>query len=190
MLAATAALLLTGCSKAVQWEEEVPLNTGDTIWVNRTATFVRSSAYANPLKPSWRIESETLAFEWAGIRYLWQGDAKLMLLAIDPQRRPVLVADADWNYRWGDRHGYKCTMPYYVQFVPSRSDEWSWPPSIDPWLYGIEANLLIHRAEPDVMQGRVSIVHRAQADADLRLRTDNAKRIISTYVPDHCKGKV
>jgi hypothetical protein len=25
--------------KTVQWEEEVPLNTGESIWVTRTATF-------------------------------------------------------------------------------------------------------------------------------------------------------
>lgn len=190
LLAVAAALQITACSKIVEWEEEVPLNTGDTIWVKRTATYTRSSAYANPLKPSWRIESETLVFEWAGKKFYWRGDAKLMVLAIDPQRRPALVANADWNYRWGDRHGYKCTKPYYVQFVPGQPDEWGWPPAIEPWLYGMEANLIIHRTDPDVMPRRISAAHRKQADADIQLRTESSQRIIPTYVPDHCKGKV
>jgi hypothetical protein len=32
---------ITACSKTVQWEEEVPLNTGETIWVKRSDTYVR-----------------------------------------------------------------------------------------------------------------------------------------------------
>lgn len=30
---------LTACSKTVQWEEEVPLNTGDVIWVKREVVY-------------------------------------------------------------------------------------------------------------------------------------------------------
>ena len=30
------AVLLVACSKTVQWEEEVPLNTGEVIWVKRS----------------------------------------------------------------------------------------------------------------------------------------------------------
>jgi hypothetical protein len=29
-------LLLCACSKTMQWEEEVSLNTGETIWIERT----------------------------------------------------------------------------------------------------------------------------------------------------------
>lgn len=181
--------LPSACSKTVQWEEEVPLNTGETIWVKRSVTYARSPAYANPLKPGWKIQSETLVFDWGGQKYEWEGDASLMLLAIDPQQRPTLAADADWNYRWGDRHHYKCVKPYYVQFVPKRPDDWSWLPAIEPWLYGVEANLMRYRTSPNEMPPRVSKLLREKVDADMLYRNESTNRIISTYVPDHCKGK-
>lgn len=188
-LTAVAVLQLTGCSKTVQWEEEVPLNTGETIWVTRSVIYARSGAYANPLKPGWKIQSETLSFEWAGQKYEWEGDISLMVLAIDLQHRPTLVADADWNYRWGNRHHYKCVKPYYVQFVPKSPSEWPWLSAIEPWLYGVEANLMRYRTSPDEMPIRVSILQRGHADADTLHRNANAKRINPTYIPDHCKGK-
>lgn len=190
LLAAIAVLHLTGCSKTVQWEEEVPLNTGETIWVTRTAIYVRSTAYANPLKPSWRIESEAVAFEWAGQKYKWEGDTSLMLLAIDPQRRPALVANAASGFSWGDRHGYKCTKPYYVQFVPRQPDIWFWPHSIEPWLYGLAANLMRHRTAPDEMPHRISRVQRESLDLDMLSRNPETSKIVSDYMPDYCKGKV
>ena len=39
ILLAIAALELSACSKAVSWEEEVPLNNGTTIWVKRTQEY-------------------------------------------------------------------------------------------------------------------------------------------------------
>ena len=47
------AILLGACSKTVQWEEEVPLNTGEVIWVKRTDTFTRRSEPGNPLQMGW-----------------------------------------------------------------------------------------------------------------------------------------
>jgi hypothetical protein len=190
LMAIVAVLQLAACSKTVEWEEEVPLNTGDTIWVKRTATYVRSSAYANPLKPSWRIESETLVFEWAGQKYKWEGDANLMLLAIDPERRPALVANASSGFSWGDRHDYKCTKPYYVQFVPRQPDDWFWPHSIERWLYGVEANLMSHRTAPDEMLRQISRTQRERVDLDMLSRNPETRKIVSDYMPDYCKGKV
>ena len=40
-LAIACAVLMTGCSKRVEWREEVPLNTGQTIWVQRSALYER-----------------------------------------------------------------------------------------------------------------------------------------------------
>jgi hypothetical protein len=42
-------LQLTACSKTVQWEEEVPLNTGEVIWVKREVTYKYKGAGGNPL---------------------------------------------------------------------------------------------------------------------------------------------
>ena len=49
VLAAFAVLQLAGCSKTVQWEEEVPLNTGETIWVQRTVKYTYRGGAGNPL---------------------------------------------------------------------------------------------------------------------------------------------
>lgn len=189
LLLVIAAVQLAGCSKTVQWDEEVPLNTGDTIWVKRSATYARSGAYANPLQLGWMLKAETLTFEWAGQKYEWEGDISLMALAIDPQHRPILVADADWNYRWGDRHHYTCVKPYYVQFVPKSPSEWPWLLAVEPWLYGVEANLMRYRTTPNEMPIRVSRSDRNNADADMLYRNASAKQINPNYIPDHCKGK-
>jgi hypothetical protein len=36
-----AVFLLSACSKTVTWEEEVPLNTGEVIWVERVDSYER-----------------------------------------------------------------------------------------------------------------------------------------------------
>jgi hypothetical protein len=53
LLVVVGALQLAACSKTVQWEEEVPLNTGEVIWVKRTDTFIRRSEPGNPLQMGW-----------------------------------------------------------------------------------------------------------------------------------------
>ncbi len=49
LLAVVGALQLTACSKTVQWEEEVPLNTGETIWVKRTVVYSLQGESGNPM---------------------------------------------------------------------------------------------------------------------------------------------
>ena len=36
------ALVLSACGRTVTWEEEVPLNTGETIWIERTMQIGRA----------------------------------------------------------------------------------------------------------------------------------------------------
>ena len=65
-----AALHLAACSKTVQWEEEVPLNTGDVIWVKRTVTYKFKGSGDNPLDMSYQPDwTEEIAFEWQGKKY-------------------------------------------------------------------------------------------------------------------------
>ena len=78
-------LLLSACSqtvKTVQWEEEVPLNTGETIWVKRADTYKRESGYANPLKLVWGIKNRTYEFSWQGQKYSYQRNIKESIDAI------------------------------------------------------------------------------------------------------------
>jgi hypothetical protein len=165
LLAVVAATQLAACSKTVEWEEKVPLNTREVTWVKRSISYVRSSAYANPLQPSWKPEFETLAFELDKKKYEWKGDSSPLLLAINLQRQPTIVANARSFFRWGDRHGYNCVKPYYVQFIPQAGGYWKWPSAIEPWLHEMPTNLLIHVAASEEMPKRVTSTDRVKFDA-------------------------
>jgi hypothetical protein len=158
--------LLAACSKTVTWDEEVPLNTGDTIWVKRVVTYKLKGDAGNPFDMAYRPDwTETMKFEWQGKKYSYTGDAYLMLLAISPaDKRPVLVANALLK-NWDTQHNYRCTTPFYVQFA---SDElgrnWSWPPAIEPWLYNLPYNLMLHRPKVDEIKTTYTTQDRATLD--------------------------
>jgi hypothetical protein len=183
-----AMLLLTACSKTVQWEEEVPLNTGETIWVKREVTYKYKGAGGNPLDMAYRPDwTEEIAFEWKGKKYRYVGDADLMLLAISPvTQQPVLVSKAT-NKDWHWQHNFRCTTPFYVQFVPSANGrEWSWPPSLEPWLFNIPYNLMAHRAEVGAMNSRYTANDRAAMDKTMVIQSPSDSRIDPTYKSDSC----
>ena len=93
---------LTACSKTVQWEEEVLLNTGETIWVKRTGTysFSYSAGYGEiGYSPD---QKSTIEFAFKGKKYKHTDDASRVLLAIAPDGSPNIVA---LRYEWGNRHG-------------------------------------------------------------------------------------
>lgn len=140
---------LTACSKTVQWEEEVPLNTGDVIWIKRTVTYKFDVTHDNPFVPSYVPRGqETRVFTWRGKQYSHTGSGSLELLAISPvTNEPVLVAFAV-NVGWDTQHNYQCTDSFYVQFSPDATgSKWDWPPKIEPWLYGLPHNLMRHRPD-------------------------------------------
>ena len=183
-----AALQLAACSKTIQWEEEVPLNTGDVIWVKRTVTYKLKGASANPLdmgyRPDWK---EEIAFEWKGKEYRYAGDAGLMLLAISPiTQQPVLVADAAFK-SWDWRHDFRCTTPYYAQLSPSANGkDWSWPPSIEPWLFDMTSNLMIHREKMEKMKARYTAGDRMALDRTIAIQSPRLVRIDPSYKFDQC----
>ena len=155
-IAALAAAVLAGCSKTASWEEEVPLNTGATIWVQRSVKYTLQGESGNPMKIAYRpVDDESISFAWNGKKYKYYGDACIQLLAIDPRNRPVLVAHAGCrNWEW--KHHYsKCAR--YVQLVPNeKGNVWSWPPDIDPWVYGLRSNLMVELSYPNRLKNRVS----------------------------------
>jgi hypothetical protein len=188
LLIAVTALQITACSKTVQWEEEVPLNTGEVIWVKRTVEYKLKGAGGNPFdmtyRPDWK---EEIAFEWKGKTYRYLGDAGLMLLAISPNsKQPVLVANAsskDWHYG----HNYKCTTPFYVQLVPSADGrDWIWPPSIEPWIYHMPQNLMRNRDDLEKMMKRYTINDRVQMDRTMAIQSPFNARIDPAYKAEQC----
>lgn len=193
LLAMAVALQVAACSKTVQWEEEVPLNTGETIWVKRTLNYSLGGGAGNPLDIAYRPDwVQQLEFEWAGKKYLYEGDARVFVLAISPQQKPVLVADPD-DGTWRGRHNYlHCTKPTYVQLVADGTGRaWSWPPAIEPWLYGLPANLMLNRRQPEEMKKRYTVVDRVSEDAIVWSQSPSKAQIDSTYASTgFCKGRL
>lgn len=184
------AALLTACSKTVQWEEEVPLNTGETIWVKRTVVYRLKGAGGNPMDIGYGQDyTETLTFKLGGKDYGYEGDAALMLLAISPQKVPVLVGPAG-DKSWDWNHNYRCATPHYVQFVPDSSGhKWIWPPDIEPWLYGMPPNLMRQRRKPEQMQSRYTAQERNQEDAIMMLQTPSSAIIDPKFTIQDCKKR-
>ena len=178
---------LSACAKTVQWEEEVPLNTGEVIWVKRSLDYVLEGGAGNPLDIAYRPERvEKLEFEWSGKKYVYEGDARVILLAISPQKIPVLVARAADN-GWHHIHAYKCTTPFYVQLVPDAlGRSWSWPPAIAPWLFGLSHNLLRTRESPAKMQARYTAQRRNEEDAHGSVQDSSKAQIESNHTVDSC----
>jgi hypothetical protein len=181
---------VSACSKTVQWEEEVPLNTGVVLWVKRTVVYSSQGGAGNPLDVDERPErDQAIEFTWNDTRYRYQGDARIMLLAISPQNRPVLVAKAPDN-SWQARHNYACTYPFYVQLVPDETGRvWTWPAHLDMWLYNSPANLLLSRHPPARMQSRYSSADRQSEDYPGAVNNLSQQKIDPAYTGDLCKRK-
>lgn len=191
LLALIAATQLTACSKTVQWEEEVPLNTGDVIWVKRTVKYTYQGGAGNPLDMRYRPESGSYVteFSWRGKPYRFDLDAGVVLIAISPQGYPVLVGEAAAG-SWDAVNNYKCTIPFYVQFVPDATGrKWTWPPKIEPWLYNLESNRLFAIPTPDDGKRRYTAEERKAANASGLVGSRSRQRINPAYTGDLCKSR-
>ena len=181
--------LLGACSKTVTWEEEVPLNTGEVIWVKRSINYKLKGASGNPLdiayQPDW---IEMLEFNWQGKTYSYTGDAGIMLLAISPITKfPVLVARADLK-GWDRKNGYKCTNPFYVQFSPDKSGStWIWPTTIESWLYESPYNLMHYRPSFSEGKSKYKLRDRLERDRIVTFQSPSLIRIDSQDAFDECK---
>jgi hypothetical protein len=181
--------LPSACSKTVQWEEEVPLNTGETIWVKRTVKYTYQGGAGNPLDIAYRPErgSYVTEFTWGGKHYRFDLDSGIVLIAISPQGYPVLVGEGDY---WNLIGKYKCTTPLYVQFVPDATGRnWTWPSKIEPWLYNLETNRLFAIPTPDQPKQRYTVEERKAANAPGLARSLSRQKINPAYTGDLCKPK-
>lgn len=177
----------TAWSRTLQIDQLVELNTGATVQVSWTVEYALRGAPGNPFDISMTPANvETLRFTWDGKEYRYEGDANLMLLAIGPDNRPVLVAraaDKGWNWR----HRYACTLPAYVQFVPDATGtHWTWPPQISSWLFKLPGNLLLKRGPLDEMKRRYTPQERAEADAVVLMQTPSYRQIEPEYRVASC----
>ena len=163
LLALLAACSLAACARTVHWEEEVLLNTGETIWVQKQVRYSIKGQPGNPADlgyvPDW---VETISFEYAGRKYSYSGEAGIMVLAISPTRQPRLLAAAHFK-NWDRKAGFKCVAPYYVQFIPSNDgQQWTWPTQIEPWTYHLPINLMINRDDLLDVKQRYTMADKAK----------------------------
>jgi hypothetical protein len=189
--AAAMAMLITGCSRTVKWDEEVLLNIGQTIMVKRTEMYSVQGDAGNPLDLAYRPHGNTKnEFVWAGKYYIFDGHGGAMVLAISPQGVPVFVAPAD-SGSWDAVHDYKCTLPFYVEFIPDATGRgWTWPDSIEPWLYNLPANLFGERKPPSEMKARYTPADVAKQGFMSDPRIAYLQRVDPSHTGDICKSKL
>lgn len=190
LMAGVAIVQLTACSKTVQWEEEVPLNTGAVIWVSRTVEYSLQGAAGNPLDIAYRPDPiETIEFSWAGRKFFHKSDARVMVLAISPKGTPVLLARAsDGSWDW--KNNYLCAKPHYVQFIPDQGGaRWSWPSKIESWTYDLPQNLMQTRHRHEEMLKRYTAQQRTSEDMTGSIQAPSGARIDPTYVGENCKRR-
>ena len=187
-VAITAALLLAACARNLQWDEEVLLNTGETIWVNKKVRYTINGQPGNPVDLGYAADrEETTSFKYQGRSYTYKGDASLLVLAISPQKTPVLLANAD-TWGWYRRHQYKCVNPFYVMFVPDASgQQWTWPDRVEPWTYNLRTNLLVDRRHPSYVDSRYTMADKSTQGFLRDRRTMHIQKIDPLYATDTCK---
>lgn len=183
-------LQLVACSKTVQWEEEVPLNTGETIVVKRSGTYTFKCEIAVGTgcgySPEWQ---STIEFTYKGKKYVHTSEAFPMVLAISPDGKPNLVAVADES-GWGNKNKYSCDAPYYVQFQPRENGrKWTWPDKIETWLFNLPTNLLIGLAPLESDGKRFLELDREQENASITKDFVFYRRIDPTYSSQYCVRK-
>ena len=184
------ALLIGSCAfmtrdRTVTWEEEVPLNTGETIVVKRTGRYIDFDYDLSQNRLGYKPDPvSTIEFTYKGKRYSFTSEGGLQLLAIGPDGLPNLIAHAGGD--WGPKNRYSCDAPYFVQFRPFPSgNEWAWPPRIENWLYNQPTNLVLGLAETKDDGKRFTPSDRQLANASAYAYS-YARYIDPTYFSDGC----
>ena len=182
--------VLAGCTRTVHWEEEVLLNTGETIWVKRSGTYTYRSASGNPLdygyQPDW---VSTIEFFYRRKNYLFTNSAGLILLAVAPDGTPKLVASAA-NHDWQWENKYYCVTPFYVQFNPNSMDHaWKWPDAISEWLFNLPTNLLFGVPPIAASGKKISIAEKGQLNASVFHSFKHYRSIEPGHTTTNCPRK-
>lgn len=191
MVVLKAAILLSACSKNIQWKEEVPLNTNEIIWIERGMYWKPGGGFGNPFNISLvPTGDQTTKFIYKGKEYIYAGRAVIRWIAVSPAGKPVLVARAA-DYGWYAQNNYYCVVPYYVQLVPDETGTlWTWPDKIEPWLYDLPANVMANFPLPtERIQARYTFKEKYERDAIFRAQSPTGVKIDPLYKEDGCIHK-
>ena len=175
-------LLLSACSqtvKTVQWEEEVPLNTGETIWVKRLDTFVKGPEPGNPLKRTWGLEKRDYVFAWQGQKYAYVVKTKTggpVLIHVLLADNTIAIVDSAWPYcagygefRWID--GY-----------------WQLQKNVSPTIIGQRRNLMGSFDAAGEIPARVDTAFKHQIDTSVN-SSQKIMQIEEAHLATNCPRK-
>ena len=186
MLIGPAMIALAACSETVQWEEEVPLNTGEVIWIKRSMTWALQGGYGNPANISMLpTKDESIRFRYDGRDYNYSGGASIRWIAVSPKKQVVLVARAA-DSSWDLQNNFYCVVPHYVQLIPDAAGTgWHWPERIEPWLYNLSANVMAEFPKlTESRQARYTAIDRNDRDKTYRLQSPTGANIDPKYKSD------
>lgn len=129
-------------SKTVEWDEEVPINTGETIFVHRTGVYKSGSEPGNPFKSGWWPKNRRFDFSWRGRKYSYDTSSFVggdpMLLYVYPSEQIVtLVA-----------YSKDCQKAGYAEFR-WKNGKWVVQQNLNPALIGLPRNLMEYSSAED-----------------------------------------
>jgi hypothetical protein len=178
-------LLLSACGsslKIIEWEEEVPLNTGEIIWVKRADTYTRRSEPGNPLQMGWwPYAHRTYKFSWQGQQYTYELEGKGLrapiLLYVYAEQKTIVVIDSAWpvcagygEYKWA-------------------GSSWQLQPSINPEIVGQKRNLMEHSsAEDGAIPARVTQEWIRLQRFDLPQKGSTESHLSASKIAINCTG--
>lgn len=107
-------MLIGGCAGSldIQWEEEVPINEKQTIWVKRTDQFNARGEPGNPFRLAWALHKRKYEFDFQGKRFVYslevQSSPGVFLIYGDEKTAEVTIIDYSRScrkpgfaeYRW------------------------------------------------------------------------------------------
>jgi hypothetical protein len=181
LLAVIAATQITACSKTVQWEEEVPLNTGEVIWVKRTDTFVRRSEPGNPLQMGWWPDGRSYKFSWQGQAYSYDvkgASTGPILMHVYLEEKTVAMVDSGWP-----------TCSGYGEFRWT-SGGWQLQSSTNSALIGQPRNLMdYYSAEDGAIPARVTQEFIRNSRFDLPQKGGSLSHLLASKIATNCSGR-
>lgn len=172
--------LLGACSKTVEWEEEVPLNTGEVIWVKRTDSYGKVSAYANPLKTVWGLKKRAIEFAQNGRQYKFETDttAIMMLYQSPAPQNMVIVA---WSK--------SCAKRGYGEFRWING-MWELQKNVSPTLIGQPRNLMGHYSGYEgAIPARVTQEFIRNSRFDLPQNGGTESHLLESRIAVNCSGR-
>lgn len=139
VVAALCMSLLSACSKTVKWEEEVPLNTGEVIWVKRVDSYERVLV-DHGLSLGWGLNSRSYSFSWQGQHFQFIPKQKLpgpIIIFAYPSAKTVSIIDSAWPICDG-----------YGEFLWING-EWKLQKEINHQIVGRPRNVMSYYSERD-----------------------------------------